>query len=121
MATFRSTRACENPDVDYPLFDPGEWRGSGHLPISSEIIGAIRFTVSKQVSSKEAFVKVTNILIDHWTNRNVYTKAYKNVHKQFETLYIEFGLIRKIFMKGKPSQVSLERYIKFKENKDNFY
>ena len=56
MATFRSTRACENPDVDYPSFDPGEWRGSGHLPISSEIIGAIRFPVSKQVRAGKRIV-----------------------------------------------------------------
>ena len=37
MASFRPTRSSENPDVDYPPFDPGEWSGSGHLPIWSEV------------------------------------------------------------------------------------
>ena len=33
--------------------------------------------------------------------------------------FIEFGLIKKIYLKGKPSKVSSERYIKFMEEKDN--
>ena len=70
MATYRNTRSVENPDVDYPLFDFGEWTGSGHLPTSSEVIGAIRFTVSNKVSSKDASEMVAKILVDHWTNRN---------------------------------------------------
>ena len=36
-----------------------------------------------------------------------------------ESMYKEFLLIRKIFLKGKPSQGSLDRYIKFKEEKDS--
>ena len=33
-------------------------------------------------------------------------------------MYTEFKLIRKIFLKGKPSQASMDRYAKFKEDKD---
>ena len=64
---------------------------------------------------------LAKIIVDHWTNRNVYTKAVKNVHKKLESMYKEFILIRKIFLKGKPSQASIERYTKYKEEKDNFW
>ena len=43
----------------------------------------------------------------------------KNVHKKLEGMYKKFILIRKIFLKGKPSQASLERYTKYKEEKVN--
>ena len=121
MASFRPTRSSENPDVDYPPFDPGEWSGSGHLPIWSEVIGAVRFMVNKRVSSKVASQNVAHILDEHWTKRNVYTKTTQNVEKKLESMYKEFFLIRKIFLKGKPSQASLDRYLKFKEEKDRVY
>ena len=63
MASFRPTRSSENPDVDCPPFDPGEWGESGHLTIWSEIIGAVRFMVNKKVSSKVASQNVSNILV----------------------------------------------------------
>ena len=115
------TRSSENPDVDFPPFDPGDWAGSGHLPITSEIIGAIKHTVSNKVSWKAASEIVANILVVHWTKRNVYTKTPNNVTKLLETKYQEFFLIRKIFLKGKPSQASLERYQKFKIDKDTVF
>ena len=77
------TRSSENPDVDFSPFDPGDWAGSGHLPITSEIIGAIKHTISKQVSSKAASEKVANILVEHWTKRNVYTKD-QNTQKCYQ-------------------------------------
>ena len=86
MATSRPTRFCENPEVDYPPFYPGQWGRSGHLPISSEIIGAIRFTVSNSVSGKDASLKIAQILIDHWTKRNVYTKTFHRVWPYKENL-----------------------------------
>ena len=119
MATVRNTRTSEDPDVDYPVFDPGQWAHSGHLPTTSEVIGAIRYTVSNKVSGKDAAKYVAAILIDHWTNRNVYTKTTTNVQNQVVKMYIEFKLMRKIFKKGKPSQASLERYVKFKGEKNN--
>ena len=117
-ASSRSTRSAEDPDVDFPPFDPGSWAGSGHLPITSEVIGAIRSTVSKKVSSNAASEKIGKLLIDHWTRRNVYTKTLSNVIKLLESMYKEFILIRKIFLKGKPSPGSLSRYMKFKEERD---
>ena len=74
MAAYRHTRSNEDPDVDYPVFDPREWGGSGHLPICSEVIGAIRHTVNPVhpfVSSKEASDFVARVLVDHWNKRNV--------------------------------------------------
>ena len=121
MASSRVTRSSDNPDVDYPPFDPGEWRGSGHLPIWAEAIGAVRFLVNKKVSAKEATMNIAKILVDHWTQRNVYTKTPQNVQKKLESQYKEFLLIRKIFLKGKPSKSGLERYTSFKEEKDNVY
>ena len=121
MATFRATRSSDNPDVDYPPFDPGEWRGSGHLPIWAEAIGAVRFMVNKKVSAKEATQKVATILVDHWTKRNVYTKTPQNVQKKLESQYKEFLLIRKIFLKGKPSKSGLERYLSLKGEKDKVF
>ena len=67
MASFRPKRSSENPDVDNPPFDPGEWGGSGHLPIWSEVIGAVRFMVNKKVSSKAASHNVAKVLVEHWT------------------------------------------------------
>ena len=121
MASFRPTRSSENPDVDYPPFDPGVWGGSGHLTISSEVIGALRFMVNKKVSSKAGSQNAAKILVEHWTKRNVYTKTTQNVEKKLESLYKKFLLIRKIFLKGKPSQGSLDRYIKFTEEKDSVF
>ena len=62
---------------------------------------------------------LAKIIVDHLTNRNIYTKAVKNIHKKLESMYKEFILIRKIFLKGKPSQASIERYTKYKEEKVN--
>ena len=122
MAAYRHTRSAEDPDVDFPVFDPGEWSKSGHLPITSEVIGAIRHTTGIKVSAKQACYKVAQMLINHWSIRNVYTKTEYNVQNQLDTMYKEFQLIRKIFMKkGKPSQPSLERYLKFKESKEKVF
>ena len=79
MSSSRSTRSCEDPDVDFPLFDPLTWAGSGHLPIKSEVIGAMRNTVNKKVSSKQASWNIAGIIEKHWIQRNVYTIAINNI------------------------------------------
>ena len=117
MAT-RHTRSSEDPDVDFPEFDPAQWTKSGHLPITAEVIGAIGHYLSSKVSAKQSALKVAEILIDHGISRNIYTKTRFNVHRQLDIMYKEFQLIRKIFLKkGMPSQPSLERYLTFKEEK----
>ena len=114
----RVTRSCECPDVDFPPFDPINWKGSGHLPNLKEVIGAIRFSVSTRVSSSTAADIVAKILVNHWIQRNVYTKAHKNVLKKLEYLYKEFVLLKKIFLKGNPTEASIQRYLTFKESTD---
>ena len=118
-ANYRHTRSTEDPDVDYPVFDPGEWAGSGHLPTSAEVIGAIRHSVSKKVPTKRASDSIAEVLMEHWKTRNIYTRTKMHVEKLLGNMYTEFWLLRKIFLKpGKPSQGSLDRYMKYKEGRD---
>ena len=114
-----STRRKSNPDVDFPPIDMSKWKGSGHLPRFNEVIGAVRYSVSKQTSINQACQKVAMELITHWTERNVYTKTRKNVCKSIATDFATFQKLKKKVSKSK-SGVN-EEYTKFKEKGDILY
>ena len=100
----KRTRSQENIDVDFPVFDVEQWKGMYHLPLITEVIGAMRGKVTKSVAAKLAAKEIAQILQEHWRKRNVYTKPLYNIELLLKNKYSEFMLMRKAFMKGKPSQ-----------------
>ena len=107
----RKTRSQENPDVDCPVFDIKQWKGMGHLPLITEVIGAIRGKVTKNCSAKLAAKEITEILQEHWHSRNVYTKRTYNIEVMLQKMYSDFMSIRKVFLKGKVVILHKQRWI----------
>ena len=100
----KRTRSQENIDVDFPVFDVEQWKGMCHLPLITEVIGAMRGKLTKSIYAKLAAKEIAQILQEHWHKRNVYTKRLYNIELLLKNKYSEFMLIRKAFMKGNPSQ-----------------
>ena len=105
--------------MDFPPIDTNEWKSSGHLPRFNEVIGAVRQSVSKQTSTEQVCQKVAVDLITHWTERNVYTKARKNVAKSIVTDFANFQNLKREIKRSKTG-VS-EEYNKFKEKGIELY
>ena len=117
----KKTRSSLNPDVDFPVNDPGGWTNSGHLPTFCEVIGAVRHTSSKKVSAAEASMLVTNILMKEWTERNIYPKSYRSIYTQLHAEYSEFVAVRKLVNRGNPTNSTQERYDRLRKQKDELY
>ena len=120
-APVKKTRSSANPDVDFPVNDPGDWTNSGHLPTFCEVIGAVRHTVSKKVSAAEATKLVTNTLMKEWTERNIYPKSYRSIYTQLQAEYSEFVAVRKLVNRGNPTNSTQERYERLRKQKDELY
>ena len=82
----------------------------GHLPLLTEVIGAMRGMISKSSPAKQ----LSRILQSHWHIRNIYTKTIHYIEVVLTDMYTEFMLVRKQFLKGNPSQTTLDRYNKLK-------
>ena len=64
---------------------------------------------------------VSKLAVEHWTERNVYTVCWTGVNKKLLKVYDNFMSLRKEINKGKPSQLTIERYNKLKHLKDQVY
>ena len=92
---------------------------STRLPLTKEVIGMV-FSIKDQenVDFDIAMNKVTQIVMEHWKNQNVYTKTRKSVKQKLQTFVSEYRILMKInTSKGKP----LERCKKFNEIADKLF
>ena len=116
-----STRNADCPDVDFPAVDIKEWEYSGNLLTLGELISGIRFLICKKETKVVACMTVSKLAVEHCTERNVYTVCWTGVNKKLLKVYDNFMSLRKEFNKGKPSQLTIERYNKLKDLKDQVY
>ena len=116
-----STRYTLCPDVDFPAVDIEEWNHSGNLLTLGELICGIRFLISKNNSKITACGTVSRLAVEHWTERNVYTVCWTTVNRKLMPVYDKFIVLRGYINKGYLSKLTMERYNKFKDLKDQVY
>lgn len=115
----KKTRSSLNPDVDFPSVNSDEWRNSGHLPTFGEVIGGIRNLTGKHTSAATACKLITQEVVQHWIQRNVYPKSEKTIQNTLFAEITEFNLVKKLIAKGNPTAQTQERYEKLREGKLN--
>ena len=89
------TRNAGDIDVDFPAVDYLEWENIGHLPTNAEVIGAVKGLTGKQCSADKACGIITEALMKHWVDRNIYTKSKNAVRKKMFDDYAEFVKLKK--------------------------
>ena len=92
---------------------------STRLPLTKEVIGMV-FAIKDQgnLDFDIATNKVTEMVMEHWKNQNVYTKTRKSVKQKLQTVVNEYRSLIKIdTSKGKP----LERCKKFNDIADKLF
>ena len=116
-----STRNAFCPDVDFPAVDTEEWKYSGNLLTLGELIGGIRFFISKKYTKISACGFVSRLAVEHWIERNVYTVCWTSVNKRLLSDYDKFWVLRVYINKGNLSKLTIERYNELKVLKDQVY
>ena len=92
---------------------------STRLPLTKEVLGMV-FTIKDQgnMSFDNATNKVTEMVMEHWKNQNIYTKTRKAVKERLLTVVNGYRSLIKIdTSKGKP----LERCQKFNDIADKLF
>ena len=97
------------------------WESSGHLPPYKKVIGAVRALTGTQSSTEKKAKFVSEKLVKHWSERNVYPKHATNVTVKLTEDYKEFVLVRKLLKRAnrKVTQATIDRYEVILEKRDN--
>ena len=117
------TRSSLDPDVEFPKKDVSDWKYSGHLPSYGDVIGGIRHMVDRNTSKEESVKFVSETLIKHWSDRNVYPQHVIKVSKTLGDDYKEFVSVRKLIIRSDrpPTQQSISRYEVLRDRRDLLY
>ena len=126
----KRTRSTPDPDIDFPPKDVASWNSSGHLPNFLEVIGAVKYLVDQNsrsgrcaISSKKCALIISEKLVKHWSDRNIYPKHVTNVAKSVSKDYEEYLRLRKLMRKtDRPiSNTTLEQYGEILQKRQKTY